>query len=186
MVSAIRTAGSISAPTGKASGSGQGVNAPELTERAVDGVLCGAPVPASADMPVLPDHWAVTEAADAAHPFRLVTAPARGFLNSSFSETPTSQSRSGGRPELLIHPQDAAPLGVAEGAMILVGNERGAVTLHARLSDVARRGVVIAESLWPGRAHIGGRGINTLTGADHGAPLGGAAFHDNHVWVRPA
>jgi anaerobic selenocysteine-containing dehydrogenase len=166
--------------------SGQGVNAPELTERAVDGVLCGAPVPASADMPVLPDHWAVTEAADAAHPFRLVTAPARGFLNSSFSETPTSQSRSGGRPELLIHPQDAAPLDIADGTAILVGNERGTVTLHARLSDVARRGVVIAESLWPGRAHIGGRGINTLTGADHGAPLGGAAFHDNHVWVRPA
>ena len=27
-------------------------------------------------------------------------------------------------------------------------------------------------------------GINTLTGADSIAPLGGAAFHDNRVWIR--
>ena len=152
----------------------------------MDGVLRGAPSPEAAAMPVLPDHWAVTEEADARHPFRLVTAPARGFLNSTFSKTPTSRARGGGRPELLIHPEDAAPLAIMNGTAILVGNERGAVTLHARLSDVARRGVVVAESLWPGRSHAGGRGINTLTGADLAAPLGGAAFHDNHVWVRPA
>ena len=36
-------------------------------------------------------------------------------------------------------------------------------------------------------AHFeGGEGINTLTSADQGAPLGGAVFHDNHVWVRAA
>ena len=29
-----------------------------------------------------------------------------------------------------------------------------------------------------------GRGINTLTGADPVAPFGGAAFHDNKVWLR--
>ena len=29
-----------------------------------------------------------------------------------------------------------------------------------------------------------GEGINVLTGADAGAPYGGAAFHDNKVWVR--
>ena len=29
-------------------------------------------------------------------------------------------------------------------------------------------------------------GVNTLTGADAVAPFGGAAFHDNKVWIRPA
>ena len=29
------------------------------------------------------------------------------------------------------------------------------------------------------------RGINTLTGADSIAPYGGAAFHDNKVWIKP-
>jgi len=37
----------------------------------------------------LPDHWDVIEEADAEHPFRLATSPARGFLNSTFTETPT-------------------------------------------------------------------------------------------------
>ena len=47
-----------------------------------------------------------------------------------------------------------------------------------------RRGVLIAESVQPNKAHIGGRGINMLTGAEAVAPVGGAAFHDNKVWVR--
>jgi len=40
------------------------------------------------------------------------------------------------------------------------------VRLHARLFDGVRRGVLIAESLWPNSAYADGRGINTLTGAD--------------------
>ena len=32
------------------------------------------------------------------HPFRLATSPARGFLNSTFNETPTSRNREG-RPD---------------------------------------------------------------------------------------
>jgi hypothetical protein len=38
----------------------------------------------------------------------------------------------------------------------------------------------------PNRGHIGGRGINTLTGAEAVAPIGGVAFHDNKVWVKKA
>jgi hypothetical protein len=48
-----------------------------------------------------------------------------------------------------------------------------------------RRGVLIAESIWPNDAFPDGRGINTLTGADSIAPYGGAAFHDNRVWIKP-
>jgi hypothetical protein len=44
--------------------------------------------------------------------------------------------------------------------------------------------VLIAESIWPNSAYADGRGINTLTGADSIAPYGGAAVHDNKVWVR--
>ena len=58
-------------------------------------------------MPALPDHWDVIEEADAVHPFRLATSPARNFLNSTFNETPTSLRREG-RPEVMIHPDDAA------------------------------------------------------------------------------
>jgi anaerobic selenocysteine-containing dehydrogenase len=67
---------------------------------------------------------------------------------------------------------------------VTLGNTRGAVTLHAKLFEGVCRGVLIAESLWPNSAYPDGRGINTLTGDDAVAPFGGAAFHDNRVWVR--
>ena len=136
-------------------------------------------------MPRLPDHWQIIEEADANHPFRLATSPARQFLNSTFTETPTSRARER-RPEVMIHPDDAAPLGIADGGKVVLGNERGEVRLHARLFDGVRRGVLIAESIFPNAAFEDGRGINTLTGADAIAPFGGAAFHDNKVWVKRA
>jgi anaerobic selenocysteine-containing dehydrogenase len=142
-------------------------------------VRCGA----AETMPGLPDHWDVIEEADTAHPFRLATSPARNFLNSTFNETVTSVRREG-RPEVMIHPQDAAAAGIADGAAVVLGNTRGEVRLHARIYEGVRRGVLIAESIWPNDAYPDGRGINTLTGADPVAPYGGAAFHDNKVWIR--
>jgi len=136
-------------------------------------------------LPQLPDHWTVIEEADQQHPFRLATSPARNFLNTSFNETPTSIGREQ-RPSVMIHPDDAAALSISEGARVVLGNTRGRVHLHAKLFDGVRRGVLIAESIWPNSAHEDGRGINTLTGADPIAPYGGAAVHDNRVWIRPA
>ena len=136
-------------------------------------------------MPALPDHWAAIEEADEQHPFRLATSPSRGYLNTSFNETPGSQAREGA-PSVMIHPEDAAALSVANGDAVTLGNTRGETTLTARLFDGLRRGVVIAESIHPNKSHIGGRGINSLTGGDVVAPIGGAAFHDNKVWIRKA
>jgi anaerobic selenocysteine-containing dehydrogenase len=138
-----------------------------------------------AAMPALPDHWASIEAADDAHPFRMATSPARGFLNSTFNETPTSLA-SEKRPTVLIHPDDAAGQGIADGDYVAMGNKRGQVRLHAKFFNGLRRGVLIAESIWPNSAYEDGCGINTLTGADSIAPFGGAAFHDNKVWIRRA
>jgi anaerobic selenocysteine-containing dehydrogenase len=135
-------------------------------------------------MPVLPDHWEVIEEVDDEHPFRLATSPARGFLNSTFTEMPSSRGQ--GRPEVMIHPADAASLQITDGGKVVLGNKRGAVRSHAKLFDGVCRGVLIAESIWPNASYEDGRGINTLTGADPIAPYGGAAFHDNRVWLRRA
>jgi anaerobic selenocysteine-containing dehydrogenase len=135
------------------------------------------------DMPKLPDHWTVIEQADETHPFRLATSPARGFLNSTFNETPTSLAQEK-RPTVLIHPDDAAAHAIGDGDYVVLGNTRGQVRLHAKVFDGVRRGVLIAESIWPNSAYPDGCGINTLTGADSIAPYGGAAFHDNKVWIK--
>ena len=138
-----------------------------------------------AGMPSLPDQFDAHDLATDAHPFRLVAAPARQFLNSSFTETPTSRQREG-RPSLLIHPDDAARLGIGEGGLLRLGNTRGEVTLHARLFTGLQPGVVVAESIWPHADHVGGIGINALTSDDPALPAGGAVFHDTAVWVRAA
>ncbi len=135
--------------------------------------------------PRLPDHWEVIEAQTARMPFRLVTAPARNYLNSSFTETPTSIRREV-RPTVKMHPDDMAEFGVGEGERVRLGNDRGTVVIHLEAHDGVRRGVVVVESVWPNAAFEEGIGINALTGADAVAPIGGGAFHDNAIWIRPA
>ncbi len=138
-----------------------------------------------AALPEFPDQVDLIEVADAAHPFRLATSPARNFLNSTFSETPTSREKEG-RPEVMVNPADAARLEIADGEVVRLGNTRGSLRIHARVTDAVKPGVLVAEGLWPNKAHLDGEGINVLTGADAVAPHGGAAFHDNKVWLEKA
>jgi anaerobic selenocysteine-containing dehydrogenase len=137
------------------------------------------------DMPRFADHWDVTEPVTPETPFRLATSPSRSFLNSSFSETPGSRKRQP-EPDVLVHPDDAAALGIAEGDLVRLGNCRGQVVLRARLFAGMHAGVLIAEGVHPNSVHAEGRGINTLIGSDPVRPFGGAAFHDCTVWLRPA
>jgi len=136
-------------------------------------------------LPSLPDHHEAIEEPTVEMPFRLATSPARNFLNSSFTETRSSVKREG-RPTVLVHPSDAARAGVTDGARVRLGNTRGTVVVHARLFDGVREGVLVVEGIWPNAAFEEGIGINALTGADPIGPVGGAAFHDNRVWLRAA
>ena len=154
--------------------------APDWTQLGPAGFGASSTTP----MPLLPDHHAVIEASNAEMPFRLITAPARHFLNSTFTETPTSKRREG-RPSVLMHPQDAAHLGVTNESHVRLGNTRGEVELAVEVFEGLQPGVLVCESIWPNHAFKGGIGINAVTGADPAGPLGGAAFHDNRVWVRP-
>ena len=139
----------------------------------------------SGRMPELPDHFAIIDKADDDHPFRLVTAPARNYLNSSFTETPTSQKREG-RPTIKLRAEDLDEIGAADGERVRVGNRRASIVVHAEAFDGMQRGVAIIESIWPNAAFEEGLGVNALVSADPGPPLGGAVYHDTAVWVRPA
>jgi len=134
-------------------------------------------------MPGLPDHWAAIDTIDGDRPLRLVTPPTRTYLNTSFTETPGSRKREG-RPTALIHPKDAAELGVGDGDKVRIGNHKGEVSLHAEISDTAKPGVVISEGVWPDDAFEGGIGINLLIDGTPVPPAGGAAFHDTAVWLK--
>ena len=125
--------------------------------------------PHSAGMPPLPDHWPTTDNATTDHPFRLVAAPARNFLNTSFTETPTSRKREG-RPVAMIHPDDATRLSIEDGARILLGNHQGEVPLEARLTTGQQPGTIIVESIWPNADFSNGMGINVLISDQPAAP----------------
>jgi anaerobic selenocysteine-containing dehydrogenase len=137
------------------------------------------------EMPALPDHFAVIDEATPERPFRLVAAPARTFLNSTFTETPSSLQRER-RPTALLHPGDCAALGVAAGDRVRLGNARGEVIVHVESREGQPRGVVVVEGIWPNRHFENRLGINALTSSEPGWPNGGAVFHDTAVWIRPA
>ena len=141
--------------------------------------------PEHRQFPAFPDHVRVIDDGDPAQPYRLVPAPSRSFLNTSFNNIAAGIAREG-RPTALIHPEALASLGLADGERIRIGNRRGSVVVHARAAGGMQRRVVIVEGLWPNSAFEEGIGINLLTSADPGLPGGGAVFHDTSVWLRPA
>lgn len=141
--------------------------------------------PHSAKMPKLPDHMATSDEISPDYPFRLVAAPARQFLNSSFTESAKGRAREQ-RPTALIHPEVMAQHGLADGDKIYLGNAKGKVPLHAKTRDGQHRDTIVVESIWPNDAFETGIGINLLLSAEPGAPAGGAAIHDTAVWLESA
>ena len=135
------------------------------------------------EMPTLPDHFDVNDKTSAAKPYRLVAAPARTFLNSTFTETPGSVQREK-RPTALIHPDTCAALGLGEGDRVALGNEQGEVIARVKPQTGQLPSVVVVEGIWPNRNFENGMGINALTSAEPGYPNGGAVFHDTAVWLR--
>jgi anaerobic selenocysteine-containing dehydrogenase len=87
-------------------------------------------------------------------------------------------------PTVFIRSDDAKALDIADGDPVTLGNHRGSVELTARIFEGLQRGVLVAESIHPNKAHRGGRGINTLIGSDQVPPFGGVAYHDAAVWIR--
>ena len=139
--------------------------------------------PNSVGMPSMPDHWDVIDKPRDTCPMRLVTAPARQFLNTSFTETPTSV-RMEKKPAVLIHPEDLLQYELSAGELVALGNDLGEIRVEAKAFEGVQRGTVVVESLWPNHHFADGVGINALISAEPGKPNGGAVFHDTAVWVR--
>ncbi len=119
-------------------------------------------------------------------PLALISPPARNFLNSSFVNVKSLRA-SEGEPWLDIHPADAAERGIVAGSYVRVFNDRGSLELRARISDRARRGVVVALSVWWRKLTRDGKNANELTSSDALTDLGRAPlFYDCLVQVEPA
>ncbi|MFT5115095.1 MAG: anaerobic selenocysteine-containing dehydrogenase [Parasphingorhabdus sp.] len=134
-------------------------------------------------MPAWPGHWDTIFNADETHPFRLITPPARRFLNTSFTQSPHSL-KGEHQPCVHINVVDAEMYGVQDEQIVVLGNVQGQVEIKARISDRIQPGVLESRGIWPGTSFKGGTGINTLISAKSPCPDGGAAFHDCAVWIK--
>jgi anaerobic selenocysteine-containing dehydrogenase len=120
------------------------------------------------------------------YPLALVTPADHYFVNSIFANVPRQRRRSGAAT-LVIHPDDAAPRGIASGDEVRVANARGSFLAVADVSDRVRPGVVAStKGRWPGQSK-GGATINATVDERDSDMGGGAVYHDNRVRVdKPA
>ncbi len=96
-------------------------------------------------------------------PLRLLTPHSKWRIHSSYGNNPWMEEIHGGKPPVLIHPDDAAARGIADGAEIEVFNTRGRVVAWAHITDAAKVGsVTLHEGWWP-RYFKAGKGVNELT-----------------------
>ena len=139
----------------------------------------------------LPDHVPPYESAASnpglarRYPLAFISPPARNFLNSSFANLPISVAEER-MPRLEIHPDDAAARDIGDGDSVRVFNDRGNLLAMARVTDRARRGVVVAPSVWWRKLAPGGENANAVT-SQALTDLGRApTFYDCLVEVAPA
>ncbi len=130
-----------------------------------------------------PDHYPLIEKKTKRHPFKLITAPAHNFLNTSFTET-ISSLKIEKKPTLKLHPDDMIKLKISEDELVEIGNERGSIKIHIEKFPGVIRGVTICEGIWPNEYFIGNLGVNALVGADRPEPAGGGVFHDVAIWIK--
>ena len=95
-------------------------------------------------------------------PLRLISAKASHFLNSGYVNLPHAGTRKH-RPEIQIHPDDAAARAITAGDRVRMFNELGEVQAIARVSADTTAGVVYMAFNWWPSATLNGFSANALT-----------------------
>ena len=111
-------------------------------------------------------------------PYRLLTPPNDKLLNSTFGERYVGEMGT-----VLVHPDDAAPLAIEDGARVRLLNLRGGVIRRAKISLDTQPGLLVAEGLyWPSEETDGT--INNMTSQQCSDIGGGAIFHESLVDIE--
>jgi len=119
------------------------------------------------------------------YPLAMISPPARHFLNSTFVNVKSLRDIES-EPLLEIHPADAGPRAIVDGALVRVFNDRGEYHCAARVSMRARPGVVHGLGIWWRKLGTHGTNVNELTHQQLTDIGRGASFYDCLVEVRPA
>jgi anaerobic selenocysteine-containing dehydrogenase len=128
----------------------------------------------------------VVEATQTATDMRLplLCPAAHHFVSSTFGNQERLRAKEGA-PTLRIHPQDAAPRGIAHGQLVRVSNERGECLLVADVTEDVRPGVLATSTVWWPRFSSDQRNINWTTSDRLADFNGGSTFYTNLVLAEP-
>ncbi len=119
-------------------------------------------------------------------PFSLLTPKQHTrFLNASYSQLPKHGPLEGA-PYLEMVADDALALGLVDGQMAEVHNDRGSVRVPVKITERLRTRVVAIPWGWWSRQHPDGKVANSLTSDTRADWGGGVAFSDTLVGIRPA
>ncbi|MFT0173559.1 molybdopterin-dependent oxidoreductase [Paraburkholderia mimosarum] len=146
---------------------------------------------ARAGLDPLPDYLPPYESADGApelaarYPLAMISPPARNFLNSTFVNVESLRATEG-EPHVDLHPADAARREIVDGDEVRVFNDRGSMRARARVTDRARRGLVVGLSIWWKKLAPDGRNANEVTSQALTDLGGSATFYDCLVEVERA
>ncbi|MDX6540638.1 MAG: hypothetical protein QOI71_2248 [Gaiellales bacterium] len=119
------------------------------------------------------------------YPLALLTPKTHLFLNSTFANG-RRQHAAQPEPYVIIHPDDAAPRSIGEGAEVRVHNDRGSFVCRAKVSDDARAGVPVAPMGWWNRDYAGGRSPQATTPQRLTTLRDAPTFNDNRVEIELA
>jgi anaerobic selenocysteine-containing dehydrogenase len=124
------------------------------------------------------------EERDAARwPLRLLTAPGYFQAHTAYAGVEFLRRREG-PPCVILHPDEAARRGIADGATVRLFNERGAVGLVLRVSDEVLPGVALVPGQRPDNEALEGT-INLLC-SDRYTDIGeGATYQSTFLDVAP-
>jgi anaerobic selenocysteine-containing dehydrogenase len=109
-------------------------------------------------------------------PLRLLTAPGYFQAHTAYSGVDFLRRREG-PPHCVLHPEEAAKRGLADGARVRLFNDRGTVGLTLRISDEVLPGVVLVPGQRPDSETLEGT-VNMLV-SDRYTDLGDGATYQS-------
>jgi anaerobic selenocysteine-containing dehydrogenase len=115
--------------------------------------------------------------------FTVISPSSSKRTNATFGGDPACR----GTEFVEIHPDDAREAGIEDGALLRLENDRGKVTLRAKLSTATRRGVLYTpKGTWL-QTSATGRTVNALIPSDIRTDImGGACYNETFVDIAQA
>lgn len=108
--------------------------------------------------------------------YRLLSPASNWRLNDSYANDPKAAQRAG-PAQLILCAADAADLGVADGAVVRVSTDTGAIELQACIDEMVRPGTVLSyKGCWPS-LEPGGSNLNAIHAGEPCDMAGSSSVH---------